>query len=180
MLGARLDHGGAVARSLLACKAVYCVVCYVDGMRIWIDADACPRDVKDVIYRAAQRLDVAVVVVANSPIGTPVSPLFSSVVVRGGPDVADDHIVEHAVAGDVAVTQDIPLAARLVANKVVTIDVRGVIFDDDNIGERLSVRDFMSDVRDTGVITGGPKPFSPRDKQRFAATLDAVLHRAKR
>jgi len=154
--------------------------CYVVAMRIWIDADACPRDVKDVIYRAAMRLDVAVVVVANSAIGTPLSPLISSVVVKGGPDVADDHIVAHAVKGDVAITQDIPLAARLVANKVVTIDVRGAVFDDDNIGERLSVRDFMADVRDTGVVTGGPKPFTPRDKQRFAASLDAALHKAKR
>ncbi|HEY1099705.1 MAG TPA: DUF188 domain-containing protein, partial [Myxococcota bacterium] len=111
-------------------------------MRIWIDADACPRDVKDVVYRAAQRLEVPVVVVANSPLGTPLSPLITMVVVKGGPDVADDHIVAHAVAGDVAVTQDIPLAARLVPMKVHTIDVRGTVFDDDNIGERLSVRDF--------------------------------------
>jgi uncharacterized protein len=84
------------------------------------------------------------------------------------------------VRGDIAITQDIPLAARLVDKGVVTIDVRGVVFDADNIGERLSVRDFMSDVRDTGTITGGPKPFSPKDKQRFAAALDAALQRLPR
>jgi uncharacterized protein len=147
--------------------------------RIWIDADACPRDVKDVIYRASARTQTAVVVVANSTISTPLSTLIRSVVVRGGPDVADDHIAENAIRGDIAITQDIPLAARLVDKGVVTIDVRGTVFDRDNIGERLSVRDFMSEVRDTGVVTGGPKPFSPKDKQRFAAALDAALHRIR-
>ena len=149
-------------------------------MRIWIDADACPRDVKDVIYRASQRLHVAVVVVANSPLSTPLSPLVQSVVVKGGPDVADDHIAAHAERGDVAVTQDIPLAARLVDKGVVAIDVRGTVFDADNIGERLSVRDLMADVRDAGVATGGPKAFSPKDKQKFAAALDAALTRLRR
>lgn len=149
-------------------------------MRIWIDADACPRDVKDVIYRSSARLNIAVVVVANSPIGTPLSPLISSVVVKGGPDVADDHIAEHAAKGDLAVTQDIPLAARLVDKGVVAIDVRGTVFDADNIGERLSVRDFMADVRDSGVVTGGPKAWTPRDKQKFAAALDAQLQRLKK
>jgi uncharacterized protein YaiI (UPF0178 family) len=148
-------------------------------VHIWIDADACPRDVKDVIYRASARKGVAVVVVANSPIGTPLSPLITSVIVKGGPDVADDHIAAHAAPGDVAVTQDIPLAARLVDKGVVAIDVRGTVFDADNIGERLSVRDFMADVRDAGVVTGGPKAWTPRDKQRFAAALDAALHKAR-
>lgn len=149
-------------------------------MRIWIDADACPRDVKDVVYRASQRLSVAVVVVANSAIGTPLSPLVSSVVVKGGPDVADDHIAAHAARGDVAVTQDVPLAARLVENGVVAIDVRGTVYDADNIGERLSVRDFMADVRDAGVVTGGPRAWSAKDKQRFAAALDAALTRLRK
>lgn len=149
-------------------------------MRIWIDADACPRDVKDVIYRASARLGVVVVVVANSNIGTPLSPLITSVVVKGGPDVADDHIAHHAVKGDVAVTQDVPLAARLVENGVVTIDVRGTVYDADNIGERLSVRDFMADVRDSGVVTGGPRAWTPKDKQKFAAALDAALSRLRR
>ena len=149
-------------------------------MRIWIDADACPRDVKDVIYRSTQRLNVGVVVVANSPIGTPLSPLIKSVVVKGGPDVADDHIAENAEKGDVAITQDIPLAARLVDKGVVAIDVRGTIYDADNIGERLSVRDFMADVRDTGVVTGGPKAWTAKHKQKFAAALDAALTRLRK
>lgn len=146
-------------------------------MRIWIDADACPREVKDVIFRAAERTRVPVVLVANKAMHIPKSELVSMVQVKGGPDVADDHIAEHAVSGDVAVTADIPLAARLVPSGVVTIDPRGVVFDDDNIGERLSVRDFMADVRDTGVLTGGPPAFSPRDKQKFASALDAALHK---
>lgn len=149
-------------------------------MRIWIDADACPRDVKDVVYRASQRLNVAVVVVANRPIATPLSPLLQSVVVKGGPDVADDHIADHAVRGDIAITQDIPLAARLVDKGVIAIDVRGTIYDVDNIGERLSVRDFLADVRDIGVVTGGPKAWAPKDKQTFAAALDAALTRLRR
>lgn len=149
-------------------------------MRIWIDADACPREVKDVIFRAAERTGVAVSLVANKSMFTPRSPLVSMVQVKGGPDVADDRIVADAVAGDVAVTADVPLAARLVQKGVVVIDTRGELFDEHNIGERLSVRDFMADVRDAGGITAGPRAFSPRDKQRFASALDAALQRGLR
>ena len=145
-------------------------------LRIWLDADACPKDVKEVVFRASGRTGIAVVLVANKAMFTPAhSPLISMVQVSGGADVADDHIVAHASAFDIAVTADIPLAARLVPMRVVVIDPRGERLDDDNIGERLSVRDFMADVRDTGVVTGGPRPYSPRDKQRFASTLDAAL-----
>jgi len=149
-------------------------------MRIWIDADACPREVKDVIFRAAERTGVAVSLVANTSMFTPRSPLITMVQVKGGPDVADDRIAQDAVAGDIAVTADIPLAARLVPKGVVVIDTRGELFDDDNIGERLSVRDFMAEVRDAGGVTGGPRAFSARDKQRFAGALDAALQRAAR
>lgn len=148
------------------------------SLRIWLDADACPRDVKEVVFRASGRTGTAVVLVANKAMFTPAhSPLITMVQVSGGADVADDHIVGHAAAGDIVITADIPLAARLVPMRVVVIDPRGERLDDDNIGERLSVRDFMADVRDTGVVTGGPRPYSPRDKQRFASTLDAALLR---
>lgn len=149
-------------------------------MRIWIDADASPRDVKDVVFRAAGRLSVPVVVVANKAMFVPRSPLITMVQVPGGPDVADDYIAREAVAGDVAITHDIPLAARLVDKDVVVIDPRGDVYDRENVGERLSVRDFMSDVRDTGVLTGGPAAYSARDKQRFASALDRALAAARR
>ena len=150
-------------------------------MRIWVDADACPRDVKEVIFRASGRTQARVVLVANKAMFPPAgSPLITLVLVSGGADVADDHIVAQAAAGDVVVTADIPLATRLVPLKVVVIDPRGELFDADNIGERLSVRDFMADVRDSGVTTGGPRAYSARDKQRFASALDAALQRAQR
>ena len=149
--------------------------------RIWLDADACPRDVKEVVFRASGRTGTAVVLVANKAMFTPAgNALVTMVQVSGGADVADDHIVAHAIAGDLVVTADIPLAARLVPLRVVVIDPRGELLDAENIGERLSVRDFMSDVRDTGVLTGGPRAYSPRDKQRFASALDAALQRALR
>jgi uncharacterized protein YaiI (UPF0178 family) len=99
--------------------------------------------------------------------------------VAGGPDVADDHIVAHAVAGDLAVTADIPLAARLVAKAVITLNPRGEEYDAENIGERLSVRDFLSEARDNGIVTGGPSAYGPKDKQRFANALDRALQRMK-
>lgn len=149
-------------------------------MKIWIDADACPRDVKEVVIRAAERKTLSVVLVANTAM-TVLSRggLVSMVQVRGGPDVADDHIVTESVAGDLAVTQDIPLAARLVEKGVAVIGPRGEVFDEENVRERLSVRDFMADVRDAGVVTGGPAAYSARDKQRFAAALDRILHKTR-
>jgi uncharacterized protein YaiI (UPF0178 family) len=149
-------------------------------MRIWIDADACPRDVKDVVFRASARRGIVVFLVANKALfAPPAQPLVKAVQVPGGPDVADDHIVHNAVAGDLAITADIPLAARLVPLRVHVIDPRGVIYDEETIGERLSVRDFMTEVRDLGGTTGGPAAFSARDKQRFAAAFDGLMARAR-
>ena len=144
-------------------------------MRIWIDADACPRDVKDVVFRAAERKSLPVVLVANKAMYTPRSALVTMVQVKGGPDVADDHIAEQSAEGDLAITADIPLAARLVNKGVVVIDPRGEVYDEENVHERLSVRDFMADMRDAGMTTGGPRAYSPRDKQRFANALDRAL-----
>lgn len=145
-------------------------------MKIWVDADAAPNDVKDIIARAALRLEIETALVANQRLHTPANnPYVTSVRVEGGPDVADDHIAEHAEVGDLAITADIPLASRLVEKGVKTIDPRGTEYTPENIGERLSVRDFMDQLRSTGVETGGPKAWSPKDKQSFAATFDKVL-----
>jgi uncharacterized protein YaiI (UPF0178 family) len=150
-------------------------------MKLWIDADAAPRDVKEIVFRAAHRLALDTVLVANQRVPLPPGhPTVSAVRVEGGPDVADQHIADHAEAGDVAVTQDIPLAALLVAKGVAVIDPRGVEFTPESIGERLSVRDFMDSLRTAGVDTGGPKPYTPKDKQAFAGALDRALTRARR
>ena len=149
-------------------------------MRIWIDADACPRDVKDVVFRAAERKQLAVILVANKAMHIPRSALVTMVQVKGGPDVADDHIVAASAEGDLAITADIPLAARLVEKRVSVIDPRGEVYDEENVRERLSVRDFMAEVRDTGVLTGGPASYGPRDKLRFANALDRALMAASR
>lgn len=147
-------------------------------MKIWLDADAAPRDVKDIVARAALRLEIEAFYVANQRLQTPANnPFVQALRVAGGPDVADDHIVEHAVAGDLAITADIPLAARLVEQGVTTLDPRGVEYSESNIGERLSIRDFMDQLRSTGVETGGPSVWGTKEKQAFAAAFDRLLTR---
>ncbi len=150
-------------------------------MQLWIDADAAPRDVKEIVFRAAERLALPTILVANQRIPIPAGHAYVIAVrVDGGPDVADRHIEAAAVAGDVAITADIPLAAALVAKGVAVLDHRGEAFTSENVGERLSVRDFMADLRAGGVETGGPRPYSARDKQAFASGLDRMLTRALR
>jgi uncharacterized protein YaiI (UPF0178 family) len=150
-------------------------------MTIWIDADAAPRDVKEIVYRAAKRLEIPTVLVANQRLSTPLNNLFvSAVLVRGGPDVADQHIADEASAGDVAVTADIPLAAILVEKGLIVLDPRGEQYSEENVRERLSIRDFMDSLRGSGVDTGGPKPYGEREKRAFAAGLDRVLAAARR
>jgi uncharacterized protein YaiI (UPF0178 family) len=150
-------------------------------MKIWIDADAAPRDVKEIVFRAARRLEIEAVLVANQWISTPMNnPFVRAVRVAGGPDVADHHIAEHAEAGDVAVTADVPLAARLVEKNVIVIDVRGQEYSEENVGERLAVRDFMDGLRGAGIETSGPRPYNPKDRATFAASLDRALTRAAR
>jgi uncharacterized protein YaiI (UPF0178 family) len=150
-------------------------------MKLWLDADAAPRDVKDVCMRACDRLKIETVLVANQRLQVPPGyPHLSAVRVEGGPDVADRYIADHAVAGDVAVTADIPLAAILVPNGVVVIDPRGEVYTADSIGERLSVRNFMEGLRGAGVETGGHGAYGPREKQAFSNALDRALTRAMR
>jgi uncharacterized protein YaiI (UPF0178 family) len=149
-------------------------------MKIWIDADATPRDVKDIVFRASKRLGIETVLVANQHLQPPPgNPIVTAVWVDGGPDVADQHIIAHAVAGDLVVTQDIPLAAELVPKKIVVLDPRGDEHTVDSIGERLSVRDFMDNLRMTGTVTGGPPPFDARAKHAFASALDRTLTRLR-
>jgi uncharacterized protein YaiI (UPF0178 family) len=150
-------------------------------MKLWIDADATPRDVKDIVFRASDRLSLVTVLVANQRVEIPLGYTFLSTVrVDGGPDVADRYIATHCELGDVCVTADIPLAAILVPKGVIVIDPRGIEYTEENIGERLTVRDFMEGLRGSGVETGGPKAYGPRDKQAFAGALDRVLTRAMR
>ncbi len=145
-------------------------------MRIWIDADAAPNDVKEIVARAAARVEVRALLVANARICTPPgNDYVEAVRVGGGPDAADDHIAEEAERGDLAITADIPLASRLVEKGVRTIDPRGEEYTPENIGERLSIRDFMDGLRSTGVETGGYGAWGAREKQAFAATFDRVL-----
>ena len=150
-------------------------------MKIWIDADAAPRDVKDLVYRASKRLGLPVVLVANQRLQPPLGyPLVTAVWVDGGADVADQHIAALVETGDLVVTQDIPLAALLVPRGIVVLDPRGDEHTAETIGERLSIRDFMESLRMGGTETGGPPPYDARAKQAFASALDRVLTRLLR
>lgn len=150
-------------------------------MKIWVDADAAPRDVKEIVFRAAKRLEIATILVANQRLSMPLNnPHVSAVRVQGGPDVADGYIADRASKGDIAVTADIPLAAILVEKGVVVLDPRGELYSEENVRERLSIRDFMDSLRGAGVDTGGPKAFGAREKRSFAAALDRALAAAGR
>jgi uncharacterized protein len=150
-------------------------------MKIWVDADAAPRDVKDIVARAAARLEIPAIFVANQRLPLPLNNAHVSAEwVRGGPDVADRHIADNAAPGDLAVTADIPLAAVLVEKGLLVLDPRGDRYTEDNVRERLSIRDFMESLRGSGVETGGAKPWGSRERQAFAAALDRSLAAALR
>jgi len=150
-------------------------------MKLWIDADAAPVAVKEICYRASDRLKIETILVANQRLQLPPGYAFlQSVRVDGSADAADRYIAEQAVAGDVAVTQDIPLAAILVPKGVATIDPRGEVYTVESIGERLSVRNFMEGLRGSGVDTGGHAAYGAREKQLFANALDRALTQARR
>ncbi len=145
---------------------------------VYVDADACP--VKAEIYRVAERHRVRVLVVSNSLIAIPRDPLIERVVVEAGPDVADDWIAGRAARGAVVVTADIPLAARCVRAGATVLSPTGKLFDDGAIGMALATRNLMDDLRSTGQITGGPRPFAPKDRSAFLSALDLALTRIKR
>ena len=147
-------------------------------MRIWLDADACP--VKDQVYRVADRYGVPVTVVANAPLRVPPQAGIELVVVPGSPDAADDWIAERAVPGELVLTADIPLAARVVAAGVRCLDFRGGEFSPSRVGDALAARDFNAYLRDLGIASRGPAPFSPRDRSRFASGLDTAVSRMAR
>ncbi len=144
-------------------------------MKIWVDADACPGAVRDIILAASRRRKIQTIFVANKPLALPISELVQFVQVANTPDAADGYIVEQALKGDLVITQDIPLAHPLVHRDIVVISPRGVVFDEHNIGERLSIRDMMQDMRDVGVMTGGPKQFGEKEKREFASSFDREL-----
>src|SRR5690606_39453759 len=147
------------------------------GPQIWVDADACPGPIKDILFRAAERAKIQVTLVANQCIRTPGSRFIKSLQVQGGFDAADDLIAERAGPGDLVVTQDIPLASRVLEKGAEAVNPRGERFTANNIAERLSVRDFMEELRGAGVQTGGPAAFNARDRQAFANQLDGWLAR---
>ena len=143
--------------------------------RIWVDADASPKAVKEILYRASERTKIPVTFVANQFLEVPRSSLIFAVKVASGFDVADNYIVEHSNKGDIAITQDIPLAAELVAKGCVVLNPRGERYTNENVRERLNMRDFMDSLRSSGVQTGGPEAFSKKDRMTFANALDNVL-----
>jgi uncharacterized protein YaiI (UPF0178 family) len=147
-------------------------------IEIYVDADACP--VKAEIYRVAERCGLKVFVVSNSPIAVPRDPMIERVVVGAGMDAADDWIAERATRGDIVITADVPLASRCVKSGAAVIAPSGKAFDDDSIGMALATRNLLHDLRGAGEVTGGPKPFSPRDRSRFLSALDQAIVRLRR
>jgi uncharacterized protein YaiI (UPF0178 family) len=147
----------------------------MNSKRIWVDADACPKVIKDILFRAANRVGVALVLVANQPLEVPRSSNIRTVRVAGGFDVADNYIVQQAQAGDLVITADIPLAAETIDKGCVALNPRGELYTENNIRQRLAMRDFMETLRSSGVDTGGPAPFSQADRHAFARQLDRFL-----
>ena len=144
-------------------------------MRIWVDADACPRAVKDILFRVADRTKISVTFVANQQIRLPDSTYIDLVQVGQGADIADDEIVNKCEAGDLIITADIPLAARIVEKGALALDPRGTMYDKTNIGQILDMRNFMDNLRGSGVETGGPNSFGPRERMKFANELDRFI-----
>ena len=148
-------------------------------MQIWVDADACPREIKELLFRAANRTKIKITLVANQPMSTPSSEYIDSLLVPAGMNVADQRIVELVESGDLVITADIPLAAEVVAEGGQALDPRGELYTDANVGERLAVRNLLDELRGGGQITGGPTSFSAKDRQAFANQLDRWLTSAK-
>ena len=146
--------------------------------QIWVDADACPNVIKEILFRAAQRVELQVTLVANQPIGVPRSRFIRAVQVASGFDVADNYIVQQAQPGDLVITADIPLAAEAIAKGCLALNPRGELYTEENIRQRLNMRDFMDTLRGSGVDTGGPATFSQANRQAFANQLDRLLTRS--
>lgn len=149
-------------------------------MPIWVDADACPKVIKEVLYRAAEREQTLVTLVANQSLSVPSSRFLRTLRVPAGFDVADNEIVRRAEAGDLVITADIPLAAEVMAKGAIALNPRGERYSEATIRERLTMRDFMDTLRASGVQTGGPPALNQRDRQQFANQLDKWLQEQKR
>lgn len=143
--------------------------------KIWIDADACPKAVKELVFKASQRQKIKIVLVANHYQFIPQSDLIELIVVDKGFDAADEKIVERVEIFDLVITADIPLAAKVLEKKAVAINPRGEIYHANTIGSILSMRDFMKELRDAGVVTSGPSPFGPKDIKQFADSLNKLI-----
>jgi hypothetical protein len=149
-------------------------------MQIWVDADACPNVIKDILFRAATRAQVLLTLVANQLLRTPPSPYIKAIQVPSGFDVADSKIVQQLQSGDLVITADIPLAALVIEKGGHALNPRGEFYTAENIRERLAMRNFMDELRNTGVNTGGPAVLSLSDRQAFANQLDRFLTRTRR
>ncbi|SDY52632.1 YaiI/YqxD family protein [Nitrosomonas sp. Nm33] len=144
-------------------------------MRIWVDADACPVVIKEILFRAAERTQIVTTLIANKPLRVPPSPYIKAQQVPSGFDVADNKIILALQAGDLVITADIPLAAQVIAAGGHALNPRGELYTTDNIKERLAMRNFMEELRNSGVDIGGPSSFSQADRQVFASKLDWLL-----
>jgi len=147
-------------------------------MRIWVDADACPNVIKEILFRAAERTRIPLTLVANQPTRIPFSPLVRQLQVSAGFDAADRRILELVEPGDLVITADIPLAAKIIEKSARALNPRGELYTDENVRERLTMRNLMDELRGSGVITGGPAVLSQSDRQAFANSLDRVLTKA--
>jgi hypothetical protein len=143
--------------------------------KIWIDADACPKPIKEILFKASLKKQIELCLVANSYQAITLSPHISLIIVGKKLDEADKYIVDHLKAGELVVTADIPLAAKVVEKEAFALNPRGEIYTEENIGEILSMRDFMKDLRDGGAITGGPNSFGPKDVENFANSLNKLI-----
>lgn len=150
------------------------------AMRVWIDADACPRLARDQVVKFALKRGIEVVLVAGQAVARPNFACVRLVVVPSGPDAADDYLVEHAVPGEVVICSDIPLADRLVKKGVAALDPRGREFDERNMGDKLATRNLFADLRDQGQMGGGQAAYGDKDRQAFANALDRILTRLMR
>lgn len=147
-------------------------------MHIWVDADACPNTIKDILYRAADRVKVPLTLVANQSLFTPPSPWIRTLRVHKGFDVADNEIIRRMEPGDLVITADIPLAADAIAKGGLALNPRGEFYTAENIRQRLNMRDFMETLRSSGIQTGGPTALNPKDRQVFSNALDSFLAKA--
>lgn len=144
-------------------------------MRIWVDADACPTVIKEIIFRASERTRIPVILVANKPLKVPLNGLVSTIQVSRGFDMADEQILSILAPGDLVITADLPLADEVITKGALAINPRGELYTEDNIKDRLATRNFMQELRDFGQNIGGPKTLALKDRQAFANKLDAVL-----